>query len=119
MSLESARFPYNFPKDEDHSQKCSGTSRSARIATATIVKQIQFPSTLSACSIKTALSPANTYDEWYFGRDFSKYFHSIAHSPVSVLQAKHAQMDARTTEAAQKGPCQDRRESGSFAAGLL
>src|SRR5207244_13378521 len=50
---------------------------------------------------------------------FSKYFHSIAHSPVSVLPSKHAQMEARTTEAAQKGPCQDRRESGSFAAGLL
>src|SRR5213595_963567 len=59
MSLESARFPYNFPKDEDHSQKCSGTSRSARIATATIVKQIQFPSTHSPCSIKMALSPTN------------------------------------------------------------
>src|SRR5438270_7843912 len=59
MSLESARFPYNFPKDEDHSQKCSGTSRSARIATATIVKQIQFPSTHSPCSIKMAL--ANQY----------------------------------------------------------
>jgi len=36
--------------------------------------------------------------------NFLQVPHGIAHSPVSVLQAKHAQMDARTTEAAQKGP---------------